>query len=337
MNWVTQAFQQIANAISQGGAAVRGNHELNLVKINPYHGRDDEDPVEWLESFEQAAAANQWPDNRKIEIAAGYLKDAAADWYRADRANINQWNQFNNANGSFYHRFIQHFSTMSRQNKWHHELHTLRQGSTDTVETYARQFKKLLKKVDPYNQTPPSYQIRIFLYGLNPILMPMITLANPQDLDSAIDFAKRAESGYQLNSMYLNPNIIANNLTNDAINRLTRQMEQISLNYAEISKAVSTSVEPIEQKEQRRSFRNRNTRGKFDKRNIECYNCGEKGHYARECLSERQTNGRNRTNRRAVKKMIIILVTKKKYTHSLRRQQILPSKAKIANLQEKVS
>jgi hypothetical protein len=132
----------------------------------------------------------------------------------------------------------------------------LRQGATDTVETYARQFKKLLKRVDPNDNTPPSYQIRIFLYGLNPILTPMITLANPNTLNDAIDYAKRAESGYQFNPMYFNPNAATNNPTNDAINKLTRQMEQISLNYAEISSAMSTPAEPVER---RRNFRNNNS------------------------------------------------------------------------------
>src|ERR1043165_1104565 len=34
-----------------------GPRELSLVKVEPFYGRDDEDPVEWLETFNRAATA----------------------------------------------------------------------------------------------------------------------------------------------------------------------------------------------------------------------------------------------------------------------------------------
>jgi hypothetical protein len=86
-----------------------GARELTLVKVEPFHGTDDEDPHEWIELFNQAATANQWPDNRKVAIAAGLLRDAAHDWYINDRTNILQWHQPNQP-GNFDDRFIAHFS-----------------------------------------------------------------------------------------------------------------------------------------------------------------------------------------------------------------------------------
>ena len=37
--------------------------ELTLIKIEPFYGKDEEDPHEWVELFNQAATANRWPDN----------------------------------------------------------------------------------------------------------------------------------------------------------------------------------------------------------------------------------------------------------------------------------
>ena len=34
--------------------------ELSIVKVDPFHGREDEDLYEWMEAFEQAAMANKW-------------------------------------------------------------------------------------------------------------------------------------------------------------------------------------------------------------------------------------------------------------------------------------
>ena len=52
--------------------------------------------------------ANNWAANRKVQIAAGYLKDAALDWYTADATNIVQWHQ-NGQNDNFDDRFIAYF------------------------------------------------------------------------------------------------------------------------------------------------------------------------------------------------------------------------------------
>ena len=84
------------------GAAPR---ELSLVKVDPFYERDDEDPHEWIDLFNQAAVANRWAAGRKIAIAAGYLKEAAYNWYEADKANIVQWHT-DGANNNFDQLFL---------------------------------------------------------------------------------------------------------------------------------------------------------------------------------------------------------------------------------------
>ncbi|EXX62526.1 hypothetical protein RirG_160810 [Rhizophagus irregularis DAOM 197198w] len=59
-----------------------------VVDVPFFYGRDDEDPYEWCRLFEAAFAANGWPDNRKIALAAGFLKEAARDWYEEDREKV---------------------------------------------------------------------------------------------------------------------------------------------------------------------------------------------------------------------------------------------------------
>ena len=70
------------------------NRSTKVVEVNTYHGRDDEDPYEWLQLFEQAHTTNGWPEGnngtRKVQYAAGFLRDAAQDWYQNDRTNIDR-------------------------------------------------------------------------------------------------------------------------------------------------------------------------------------------------------------------------------------------------------
>src|SRR5439155_24309238 len=73
--------------------------ELSIVKVEPFYGKETEDPYEWLESFEQAALANQWTRNRRVEIAPGYLRDAARDWYLSNRNELNYWSDWQDEEG----------------------------------------------------------------------------------------------------------------------------------------------------------------------------------------------------------------------------------------------
>ena len=48
---ITALMQQLQNQQPEP-------RELILVKVEPFHGKDDEDPHEWVELFNQAATAN---------------------------------------------------------------------------------------------------------------------------------------------------------------------------------------------------------------------------------------------------------------------------------------
>jgi hypothetical protein len=198
-----QNLTQFTNAITalqqqQAAQPAPGPRELSLVKVKPFNGRDDEDPYEWIDSFNRAAAANQWADNRKVAIAVGFLKETARAWYEADQANVAQWHLNGNAN-NFDDRFLAYFSPKTKRNKWYYEFMTIRQTANEEVAQYAHRFKKLLRKVNGRvaNQAlPAQLQVRMFLYGLNPILTPLVSSNNPADLDAAIDRAKIVETGY---------------------------------------------------------------------------------------------------------------------------------------------
>jgi hypothetical protein len=77
---LTQALQQAAQDNGNGNGNADQPRELNIVKVEPFYGREDEDPYEWLDKFNTAAVANRWPNDRRIPIAAGYLKEAALEW-----------------------------------------------------------------------------------------------------------------------------------------------------------------------------------------------------------------------------------------------------------------
>src|SRR6266480_3005677 len=151
---INRTYQRLTTAIQNMPAPVNAPaRELSIVKIADFSGKDDEDPHEWMDSFERAAAVNQWAqDARKLAIVTGYMKDAAAAWATAAMAATAQ-NRIvgfsgNNAGTDFKDRFLEKFTPDSKQNKWYYELSTIRQKAEESVDEYSLRFQRLLRKVN---------------------------------------------------------------------------------------------------------------------------------------------------------------------------------------------
>ena len=143
---INQTYQNLTQAIQNMPGPVNAPaRELSIVKIADFSGKDDEDPHEWMDSFERAAAANQWvQDARQLAIVTGYMKDAAAAWATAAMAAgaNNQITGFsgNNAATDFKDHFLEKFTPDSKQNKWYYELSTIRQRAEESVDEYSLRF-----------------------------------------------------------------------------------------------------------------------------------------------------------------------------------------------------
>src|SRR5579862_1873388 len=324
---ITAALQAVfgANAANLLG---RGTP---IAKIENFSGKDEEDPIEWLEIFTRAATTNNWAtEQRKCEIAASFLRGAAADWYQANSAAMNNnWATTTNNGNNFTDLFKGYFANDTRKNFWYQELLTLRQTSNENVDSYANKFSKLLKKVDPTNGIPDAQKKRMFLFGLNPALTPMVNMQNTAagNLNALIGHARNAETGYnyacmgptittRANPVNTNVRITATTTpivpTPDAtIAKLTKQMEQLSINYANLYSAINNdnrqgnrrSNVSFGNNSNRNSFGNNNNRNNRNNQgggrpinpNIRCYNCGQTGHISRNCQG-RRNDRQNTTN-----------------------------------------
>ncbi len=85
--------------------------------------------------------ANNVADGRRVAVAATYLRDTAAEWYEADKANINRYTD-NNA-GSFIRRIKIQFTSDAQKDQWYAELHQLKQTPGQLVDDYANKFQRL--------------------------------------------------------------------------------------------------------------------------------------------------------------------------------------------------
>ncbi|GBC37406.2 hypothetical protein GLOIN_2v1777707 [Rhizophagus irregularis DAOM 181602=DAOM 197198] len=203
---ITNALQNNLNALNVLITANQNCTTSKVVDVPFFYGRDDEDSYEWCQLFEAAFAANGWPDNQKIALAAGFLKEAAQDWYEEDRGNINQWHIDNNAD-NFDTRLINYFATAARRNQWTRELQNIKQRDNESVENYSQRFKK-----------GNYYRAKLVELGVNTTLLTTtpVTTSTTEPISTTTTTVKPT------------PQV-------DEMKALTKQMQQLALNYANLS------------------------------------------------------------------------------------------------------
>ncbi|CAG8804407.1 25767_t:CDS:2, partial [Gigaspora rosea] len=180
----------------------------------------DEDPTEWLSTFEKATQANNWTKERRQKIAAGYLQ-------------------------------------VERKNKWHYELNNIKQGKNEGTADYVIRFKRLLKKVDPPKRLPDDYQVHLFLSGLKEDVAMFTTMRNLTSLDDSINIAKEVAASKYYSKNKDNKETSAERNINNKVDTLTKQMQQLFLNYATLTSVLSAQRdETYNPKPQRRDRNN---------------------------------------------------------------------------------
>jgi hypothetical protein len=121
-------------------------------------------------------------------------------------------------------RMIRKFAPEIKQNQWYQELMTTRQRATESVDDYSLRFKRLLRKVNANNANPvipANLQVRMYLFGLSPMLTPLVSTASSPDLENAITRARLVESGYNYTPAK------ANNDQETKIDELTKKIEKL--------------------------------------------------------------------------------------------------------------
>ncbi len=73
-----------------GVGSVSGSpREYSTAKANYFYGKAEEDVKEWFAKIDQMIEVNNVANRRRVTVAAIHLRDVTANWYEADKANIN--------------------------------------------------------------------------------------------------------------------------------------------------------------------------------------------------------------------------------------------------------
>src|SRR3954447_26808257 len=78
---------------------------------------------------------------------------------------------------------------------------TIHQFANEKVDDYSQRFKKLLRKINFRQEEEPEIipailQVRMYLFGLLPLLTPLVVTDNSTTLEEAIERAKIVKISY---------------------------------------------------------------------------------------------------------------------------------------------
>jgi len=238
-----------------------------------YHGGPNDDPVEWFDEIERLSTANGYDAAYKQRVIGAYLKGTAATWYDTDQGNIQNWAEDND--NSFKRRFMNQFRTNNRIIQWRRELEKRVQLPGETVEQYAKDIKRLIKRIDPQNDWEDTQKVYSFTKGLKDDtyrqLAPVLTMQANPTLNVAIEVAQKIEEVSRQTSVTSAPAFAVP--ASQALPDLTQL----------INESVKKAVEAAFAERRARYNSNAGQGNQGTRPPFICYRCQKPGHKANAC------------------------------------------------------
>ncbi len=272
MDLLAQAMTRLTEHITNVGTST--SREYTLMKIDSFSG-DEQDPMEWWQTFEKAAKANNWSNARQLLLAPTYLRRTADSWYKSlvtKPATIN----------NFKRQFLEQFRTTTKVLGWRSELDLCRQKDDETVTQYAGRFRDLLEKIYPGVNQEEAH-LHQFIRGMKSEIIRLGNVASKTTFNTALEAAKTAEITHQYSAISeaLNPTIPSKSLL---AQQETTQM--ILQEIANLKEALTASTIEKPKPTESRPWNNGQT----------CFDCGSPDHFRRFCPKNWRSNGRNKQN-----------------------------------------
>ncbi|KAG9287918.1 hypothetical protein G9A89_017513 [Geosiphon pyriformis] len=150
-----------------------------ITKISEFNGEDIEtSPQEWLDQVTKAGDANGWNAARMLRTIPYFLKETAGEW--------------NAFKAAFLEQFTDNNTSITLRNRFRN----IKQEPSESVITYIGKFNKLLKRIRQLETNDYYSDAQIldqFIAGLKDKLIKKVRPHVPEDLNSAIQHAKRYE------------------------------------------------------------------------------------------------------------------------------------------------
>ena len=288
---------QLCRAVERMQASVNSQGRNVGVKSSVtfpvFRGDECEDAHEFIRNYKRAGRLNGWDDNNLALGLPLYLKGHASAWFKtllaADEMSFDELSE----------QLIMHFAPVASEWRVRQALGQRRQLEKESVADYSYNLRTYCARIN----LPRSEWTHYFVQGLLPEIREYVILQQPENLESAENFAKLKESVFAGSSKRtdFNPKEVSAQILEEltkAINPKDKSISAVSqdpyVSKSEMKQIIrdefrefmgSASSRPSGYNQRsNQSFQSRGFRSRFG--DAVCYNCGRKGHTYYFCRSK---------------------------------------------------
>ena len=269
-----QQMQQI-----QQFAQARGSHKVQAP--DKFYGKPSEDVTQWSFELEQYFRMRDVHDNEDmVRYAVTLLRDDASRWYRRTQQRGQDFHLWDEFKTEIHNRFRPADSDQATRER----LHNLRQGAT-TIDEYTNRFNALLfKLVVPLSGAEELAHLK---RGLNKELRRNVEYQTPATAQDAQEIAARfarideaIEAGGDVRP---NRTPAANTTPMDIDALVVNAMQRNGFSRGGYrTNAGDNRTNGRNNRDNRSGNRTRNNN------NVRCFECGGRGHVAKDCANRKQ-------------------------------------------------
>ena len=146
-----------------------------------FHGRDQENIEEFLETYESLFSIAGMPLSLAVEMMPYVVADAAKDFLRMSPGNL-PWTELRRL-------FTKQYASAARRQRLSQRYQTLCQQTATGLDSYYKQLIDITRQLPSAYRTPDLMRDK-FISGLHESIREAVTLVDPPDLQAAYDRAK---------------------------------------------------------------------------------------------------------------------------------------------------
>ena len=168
------------------------------------------------------------------------------------------------------------------------ELANIKQGMNESIENYTARFRSILRIATRGQALHDTYQVNYYIQGLEPIAKYQVRMANPANLNEAVNAARRVE---EAKSELMDKPIVEQSKQAEIPENKPRNIfeKPLEKNYEDdITKMFEKLEVKLLDRVKGQGRPSNNNQG-----NVTCFKCSKNGHYSRECRARNNQGNHN--------------------------------------------